>query len=202
MSLALASQILLWVLLLALSVVVLSLARQIGVLHERIAPLGALRVDEGPAVGSMAPNVAAYLLNGERFDVVNSIPAGSARLLLFVSANCLLCRKVVPLAKSVASAEGLQLVFVGDATPSEQQALVERDNLEKYPFVNGPELGVAFAVGKLPYGVLLDDRGKIVAKGLVNTREHLESLVTAHSTGFGSVQDYVAHRNRDRKDAQ
>ncbi len=202
MSLALVSQILLWALLLTLSIVVLSLARQIGVLHERIAPLGALRVDEGPAVGAMAPNVAAYLLDGSRFDIAKSIPAGNARLLLFVSANCLLCRKVVPLAKSVASAEGLQLVFVGDATPSEQRELIERDNLDRYPFVNGPELGIAFAVGKLPYGVLLDDRGKVVAKGLLNSREHIESLVTAHRTGFGSVQDYVAHRNRDRKDAQ
>jgi len=36
------SQVMLWVLVSALSLVVLALARQIGVLHARIAPAGAL----------------------------------------------------------------------------------------------------------------------------------------------------------------
>jgi len=39
--------------------------------------------------------------------------------------------------------------------------------------------------------VLLDDAGVIASKGLVNTREHLESLVIAKLAGFGSIQSYL-----------
>ena len=45
------SNAMLWVVLLALVVVVLALARQIGILYERIAPMGALMMDQGPKVG-------------------------------------------------------------------------------------------------------------------------------------------------------
>jgi len=47
-------------------------------------------------------------------------------------------------------------------------------------------------VEKLPYAVLLDAAGIVRAKGLVNTREHLESLLEAHERGVASVQDYLA----------
>ena len=46
-------------------------------------------------------------------------------------------------------------------------------------------------MGKLPYAVLLDAEGVILSKGLVNSREHLESLVIAHEMGVRSVQDYI-----------
>ena len=61
-------------------------------------------------------------------------------------------------------------------------------------FVNSTEVGRAFQVGKLPYAVLISELGIIVAHGLVNTREHLESLVVAHETGLHSLQQYLNAR--------
>lgn len=49
------SQIILWIAVVGLSAVVLALIRQIGVLHERIAPMGALTIDKGPKVGDKSP---------------------------------------------------------------------------------------------------------------------------------------------------
>ena len=49
------SNVVLWILVLVLSAVVLALVRQLGVLHERIAPAGALMLNRGPAVGEPAP---------------------------------------------------------------------------------------------------------------------------------------------------
>ena len=49
------SQVMLWIAVVALSAIVLALIRQIGVLHERIAPMGALTIDKGPKVGDMSP---------------------------------------------------------------------------------------------------------------------------------------------------
>ena len=49
------SNILLWGLLIALAFAVMGLVRQIGVLHGRLAPAGALMVDKGVAVNEPAP---------------------------------------------------------------------------------------------------------------------------------------------------
>ena len=58
-------------------------------------------------------------------------------------------------------------------------------------FVNGAAIGMAYRVDKLPFAVLLDDQGVIAAKGLVNSREHFESLIVAKETGFASIQSYL-----------
>ena len=185
------SLVFLWIAVGILSMVVLALARQIGVLHERIAPLGALLTSGGPEVGDQAPQVLARLLDGSRFALGERLDPGKSQLLLFIAANCPICKKIIPLAKSVAKAEQLDLIFVGDADEAEQRVLISKHGLEGYRFVNGPELGTSLQVGQLPYGVLLNDAGVIAAKGLVNTREHLESLVLAKSSGFASVQAYI-----------
>ena len=43
--------------------------------------------------------------------------------------------------------------------------LIEQFGLDENRFVNGPEIGMAYRVDKLPYAVLLDDAGVIAAKG-------------------------------------
>ena len=53
---------------------------------------------------------------------------------------------------------------------------------------------MAYQVGKLPFAVLIDRDGVIRAKGLVNSREHLESLVVAEETGFGTIQAWLKTR--------
>jgi len=57
--------------------------------------------------------------------------------------------------------------------------------------VLSPELGMTFRIGKLPYAVLIDEHGTVRAKGLVNTREHLESILTAKELGVASLQEYL-----------
>lgn len=51
------SVIALWVVVVALGICVLALSRQIGILYERVAPMGALMMDHGPKVGEQAPPV-------------------------------------------------------------------------------------------------------------------------------------------------
>ena len=43
---------------------------------------------------------------------------------------------------------------------------------------------MTFKVSKLPFAVLLDEAGIIRSKGLVNSREHLESLSKPRSVVF------------------
>ena len=70
--------------------------------------------------------------------------------------------------------------------------MIQEFRLGHLPYVNSPQVGMAFQVGKLPYAVLIDAQGIIRAKGLVNSREHLESLIVAEETGFGTIQAYLA----------
>jgi methylamine dehydrogenase accessory protein MauD len=177
---------------LLLAVLLFGLARQVGVLHERVAPMGAMTSDHGPAVGDPAPSLTATTLAGDPVAIGGARPQGRARLLLFVSPTCPVCKKLLPIARSVAIAERLEVLLVGDGDIAEQRAMVEQFGLESLPYVNSPAVGMAFRVGKLPYAILLDAADVIRAKGLVNSREHLESLVVAAETGYGTIQAYLA----------
>jgi methylamine dehydrogenase accessory protein MauD len=182
---------LLWIVVIFLSVAVLALARQVGVLHERVAPAGALINGAGPGVGEPSPRLEMHALAGNAITVGSALATGKALLMLFVSQTCPICKKLIPIAMDFAKSERLDVLFIGDAELGEQRKLIEQFGLDEHCFINGPEIGMAFRVDKLPYAVLLDDLGVIAAKGLVNSREHFESLIIAKETGFASIQSYL-----------
>lgn len=186
------SQSLLWVVVLILSIAVLALARQVGVLYERIAPLGALAIGAGPQPGEAAPRISSRALSGRQIEIGGARPGEGLQLLMFVAPSCPLCKQLLPTASNFANTERLDLIVVGDGDNELHRKMAADYKLREDRFVNGPEIGQAFRVGKLPYAVLLDPQGTIISAGLVNTREHLESLVGAHETGHSSVQDYLS----------
>jgi len=63
------SNITLWILLIGLALTVVALARQIGVLHERIAPAGALMVSGGPKVGEASPVLDVVDIAGQEYSI-------------------------------------------------------------------------------------------------------------------------------------
>jgi methylamine dehydrogenase accessory protein MauD len=190
----LVSQVMLWVVVIVLAVAVLALARQVGVLHERIAPVGALALGRGPQTGESAPRLTVRTLAGGTVEIGGPVPEGPLRLLFFVSPTCPICKSLLPTVKVFAQSERLDLLLVGDGDEDQQRQMAQRHSIELERFANAPEVGRAFQVAKLPYAVLISAAGVIVAQGLVNSREHLESLVTAYELGLRSVQEYLAQR--------
>lgn len=188
----LVSQLMLWVAVIALAIVVLALARQVGVLHERIAPVGALALGRGPQTGESAPRLTVRTLAGGTVEIGGPLPEGPLRLLFFVSPTCPICKSLLPTVKSFVQSEHLDLLLIGDGDADEQRQMAQRHAVELERFANAPEVGRAFQVAKLPYAVLLSTAGIIAAQGLVNSREHLESLISAHELGLRSVQEYLA----------
>jgi len=186
------SQIISWTVILGLGIALLALARQVGVLHVRLAPAGALMTGKGPTVGEPAPVLEATTLDGASLTIGKGLSKGRMQLLLFVSPHCPLCKELIPIAANFARSERLDIVFAGDDEVSEQRAMVARLEMGGIPFVNSSIVGRAFHVDRLPHAVLIGDDGTVLSKGLVNSREHLESLVTAHEMGVVSVQDYLA----------
>ena len=185
-----------WLAIAGLGLCVLALARQVGILHERIAPVGALSMSKGPAIGERVPHLTARTVEGREVMIGPPRASGRRLLLLFVSAHCPICKVILPVAKQFAREELLDLILVGDATLEEQLGLIEKFDLHGIDFVNSPQIGLTFQVGKLPYAVLIAKESTLVAQGLVNTREHLESLVYADETGIPSIQAYLAASQR------
>ena len=83
----------LWIAVVSLGIVVIALARQIGVLHERIAPVGALKIDSGPAVGDKAPALALATLGGGFVQIGQALAKGRRSC-------CCSCRPIARSAKS------------------------------------------------------------------------------------------------------
>ena len=186
------SNIILWVVVLALLLAVLALARQVGILYERVAPMGALMLDHGPKVGDMAPVFSLESLDGSS-QAVGLSASKKSQLLFFLSPTCPVCKKLLPVLKSIRNVEAawLDVVLASDGDRPAHADFYRKAALSAFPYVLSTELGMAFQVGKLPYAVLIGEDGRVRAKGLVNSREQLESLFVAKEMGVASVQEYL-----------
>lgn len=188
------SNVVLWIVVILLALVVLALMRQIGVLHERVFPAGALMTPAGPRVGEPAPVTLAKSL--AETDVRIGGESSRSTLLLFVSPNCPVCKTLLPIVRSVLQSESAQIVLASDADSDterdEHLRFAREQGLPPDRYVLSRTLGLTFLVDKLPFAILIDARGVLRAKGLVNSREHLESLFEAHARGVASLQDYLA----------
>ena len=188
------SNVILWAVVIVLALVVLALARQVGVLHERVAPAGALMPTNGPKVGELTEAMSIADISGKTVSIGGPAANGLHTLVMFISPTCPVCKSLVPTAKSLAGTERhrLQLVFASDGDKIEQHQAYAKDlDLDKYPYVLSEKLGMSFEVSKLPFAVLIGSDGTLQSKGLVNTREHLESLIEAMDTGIATLQDYI-----------
>ena len=89
-------------------------------------------------------------------------------------------------------------MLASDGDAGLQRQFVKDKGLGKFPYVLSEQLGRSFGVAKLPYAVLIDAAGKLSATGLVNTREHLESLFVAQERGVASIQQFLRERGTQR----
>jgi methylamine dehydrogenase accessory protein MauD len=187
------SNALLWVVVLVLAGVVVALARQIGVLYERVAPVGALAIGRGPAPGEHAPVVAGLALDGTTVQVGAPSADGRGTLVFFLSPTCPVCKTLLPVLRALAREERarIRVVLAGEGTVEDHRAFARQHGLDGLTYVLSPALGPTWQVPRLPYAILLDPGGVIRSKGLVNNREHLESLIEAEERGVSSLQELV-----------
>ena len=186
------SQIILWLVVVVLALTVAALVRQIGVLHERVAPLGALTTRTAVEVGQPAPQFDVIDLAGRPVRIGGergrAQPAAAVRL------------AVLP---------DVQEAAAGRALVRAQRAAGRRDRADgrrRPAFARGADRGAPAGRGAVRAGpdrrhqsrhrppaaaVLIDPAGVIRSKGIVNSREHLESLLVAQETGYASMQDYL-----------
>jgi hypothetical protein len=142
----------------ALAVVVLSLAREVGMLRLATDPRGALEVaHEGPEVG-------ARTALADRFELT----AGRIGLAVFSSEGCGLCRALEPAVEA----------FGRDP----------RVALRRFDEVRDADAWAVADVPGSPFAVALDADGTVLAKGTFNTGAQLESVLAAAEPRRGAVR--------------
>lgn len=153
---------------------VVALARQIGTLHLRLGPRGALEIDdEGPPLDEAPPIVEAQDLEGVPVSVGGG---GASRMVMFISPGCMVCDRVLPSLPVVAAGAGLETLVVTDVDAHESAAAFGTTS-GGLRIVPSPELMETYAVPGTPYLVVIDAEGVVRAKGTINNLEQMEGLV-------------------------
>lgn len=179
----------LWIIVLLTAGVALLLLKQVKSLYRKIAPLGALAPVQ-PTATRLDPHPLTTL-DGQEVTIGGQRPDGRKQLLLFVSGTCPISQKMSSITRDFCTRENLDLLFVGDDTPKAQDAAVSALGITRRDMVNSATIGRLLGVDRVPFAVMLTPDGTVEARGLVNNREHLESLLSVTETGYSSIQSFL-----------
>ncbi|MFT6899499.1 MAG: methylamine dehydrogenase accessory protein MauD [Paraglaciecola sp.] len=195
------SNILLWGVVIIQGVIIYALTRQVGVLFERVAPAGALAMNKTLEVGQLAPDLALQSLSSGLVNVGGVQADHKSQLVFFVSPDCPVCKTLLPALKSSAKAESdwLNVILASDGKQDDHAGYVKQQGLSAFPYIVSELLGKSYGVAKLPYAVLIDEQGKVASMGIVNSREHLDSLFEAKDKKVASIQEFMQKSEPDEQ---
>ena len=171
-----------FVVLIGLAVVVLSLARQVGILHDRLSPAGMQRSRNEIQPGDVVPTEGLTAISGATADL-----AGKQAALLFMSAECPICKNVLPAFEDAVAASGFEPYWVADGMPGPSGEVPDygryaaEQRLDEDRLLISQELALTLGVQQIPALVLLDGEQKLVAREVLNGPRQLAGLFAAHA---------------------
>jgi methylamine dehydrogenase accessory protein MauD len=114
-------------------------------------------------------------------------------LIYFLSPGCPVCKSLLPVVQEIETQEpGFQVRYASDGeTTSAHERYATEHGIPVSNYLLSRELGISLAVNKLPFAALINRDGVLRARGLVNNREHLESLLAADELDVSSLQEYL-----------
>jgi len=177
------SNLILWCLQIATIVVVVALARQVGLLHLRLRPLGAGRTEDGPPIGARFDLSPAASLGGGQIPVVVS---GYLSLITFVNPGCSTCSPTLDAVKRLRAVEG-KVRFIVAVDGEERPGIKYVHSYGLMNVVGSGSIAVLDSYFR-PFVVVLRDDGMVLATGVPNTLEQLEVLL-AEARHMTSVAD-------------
>lgn len=173
-----------FVILLGITLVVLSLARQIGILHERTAPASLNRTVEHLHSGDRLPEIQVRTLSGTELVLGGTRVEAGPTALLFIAADCPICRSVLPAYHSSLVDAGLNGYWVGDGVPLqafESYASVHAIDPER--LLLSQELGLRLGVRALPALALIDADQRLISLDVVNAPAEVQRLLVGVRQG-------------------
>ncbi|MGH2534193.1 MAG: TlpA family protein disulfide reductase [Thermomicrobiales bacterium] len=144
---------------------------------------GALKSDVGLAQGSAAPEFAATEVPSGR--VVRFHAAERHRTLLtFVAPKCVPCHRLLSEITGGwgDSSRNLRVHVVCEGDEAEASALLRQIGL-RIPLLSDPGAKIRGFYGNppIPFAYLINERGVIAQRGIVNTRNDIERLIDGHT---------------------
>jgi methylamine dehydrogenase accessory protein MauD len=177
--LLLVSYVILWIVVIALIVVVLTMARLIGLLYRRFPPYGARGAADGAPIGSKVPAYRGTTIDGRLVEVPDP-QVSRPGILIFVSPSCGACAELAPAIRSIwrSDRKDVSILLVATAGDAEGAREFAREHdLTGIPYVVAPDWAQANNIMGTPYAVAIDADTVVRAKGVANHLEHLDSLL-------------------------
>jgi methylamine dehydrogenase accessory protein MauD len=187
------SHVVLWIVVLAQGALLIAMARLLGRLNRRVLPVGARMIDPGPEIGAGIPEWVAVDYFGKTVEA--TFPRGRGFLFVYISPHCSVCAALLPSAKRIFrevgdEAEGVWVMVSGSRERRIEYA--NQSRLTGHPVFGEEDLPPQLRLEGAPFALWVGADGMVRAKGMVNHREHLESLRNAASTGHPTLESKMA----------
>ena len=167
-----ASYIVLWLLVIALSVMVVVLYYQLGEIY--LGTAGG-RARDGIAIGASVPKFRLPDLDGSEV----SFPPAASAVLVFALPTCGPCMKLMPeLGRFARAYPELEFLVIGGDDAAMNRGLQVEAGIS-VPVLTQPSFTAtrAYKVRNTPFAFSIDGDGRVTRKGIVNSYGHLAALV-------------------------
>lgn len=187
-ALSIVSQLLLWAAVLTIVFLLLGVLRQIALIKWRLEELSAVTPSrigrDGLKPGARAPEFTLESVEGTAWSLADF--AGQTRLLVFVQPGCGPCSELVPALNSLQQKGDVGVVAISTGDQNENRAWADQHGV-RFPVLvqDRRQLSRGYEVFATPFAFLVDERGVIAAKGIVNDASHIGFLLAGTQNGDG-----------------
>ncbi len=172
----LVSYVALWLVVLSLGFLLLGALRALGMLRWRLEQLQATMPSRtgrgGLKQGKKAPDFTLPCVSGGEVSLHDF--AGRRVFLVFTQSGCKPCHKVAPELNRLHDAGEVQVLVInnGEAEATRQWAAEVK---ARFPVLMQQQFGVSkrYEMYATPFAFLIDERGVIASKGIVNNGQHI-----------------------------
>ncbi|MFC4766616.1 TlpA family protein disulfide reductase [Effusibacillus consociatus] len=175
----------LWLLVVSLFLLMFLVFRQFGLVYLKTAA-GVSR--SGVDLGTTIPDLEVKSVTGDNLKL--SDYSGQPLLIVFTSPHCAPCRNLVShLDDFIDKYPGIStLVFSIDGSEEETRSMFPRPRYSIIPLPDREIFKTVFEGEVTPFAFVIDDKRKVVAKGLVNSLRDLEHVVASSGKSSSFIQ--------------
>jgi methylamine dehydrogenase accessory protein MauD len=173
------SIVVLWIVVFFLSFLLLGALRALGLLSWRLEQLEATTPKrlgrDGLKPGKKAPDFTLPSASGQEVSLHEF--AGRKVLLVFTQSGCSPCKKIVPELNRLGAEEQVLVVNNGDL---EAARTWSADAGARFPVLAQDKFSISkkYEVFATPFAFLINEKGVIASKGIINNRQHIRYVLS------------------------
>jgi len=180
-SLWLAFSVALWPFVLLQGFLLLGALRSLALLRWRLDQLEATMPSKinrnGLKPGARAPEFSLPSTAGDQVSLRDF--AGRKVLLTFTQSGCRPCHTVIPELEKLQAKGEIQVIVANNGDPASTRDWASKLDVSFPVLVQERyELSKRYEAFATPFGFLIDERGVIASKGIINNRQHIEFVLS------------------------